>query len=901
VGSVKYKSIELYNYAGIYNGMGLTQLKIDFTKCITNKIIIKGKNGSGKSTLLNAINPNPDSNDNFIPNTEARKIITLSENGIDYVIRYIHPVNNNGVRGTTKGYISKTIDGQLVELNPNGNISSCKDILYNEFNLDSNYLSLARLTTENRGLVDSKPAERKKLVNSIIHNLETYNNIFKILSKKASTYKSLITSLTSKIDYIGNEVQLNAKLQNIDSRIVSLEEEKNTTIEAIAAIKIKISEYIQILRDNNYDDIVEELKSINITVRNLRNSINTQLENYKISDINNIKPFIDNIEKQIVTLETKRDTLKTRIPILLTERESEYKNLQSKQEQLNSLQSDYNYADIKQVTDNARKVISEYDEVFKQMKLDNINLITKTEFDSAMESLRYLKESAYNVISSYTIEDIIPVVINRQQVLSNIRSIPSLKIKLESSRKSYNAIDREYTKFVSKRELAAELINRPKECKIDSCPYIESAVKANNEYPESKMLEMEKELKDLKWDMNNIEGMIDKYTLFSEILSYITNIERELNSKIGFIKKLPIRHDFQQTFLQRVCQLDKFEDIDELYKFVDCGNMIEEYKSAQEQLRKYEAEYKLYESRNNIIESILLDIEKLSKKINNIADELDSDNNTIVEIENTLDALQNTKQKLFNLFSKINDSLIPSESRQEELNKIKSTLDSNTSELNNLEIQLGKLNANNNAIINDIKTLTNERDNIRHSLVMLNDYRKELIEYQDKFVKVEKIRYYSSSSTGIQTLYMQLYMNKILSTANDLLSMLFDGEFALQPFVINEQEFRIPCLGSGLLHDDISSMSTAQKSMISMIISYSILYQSQSKYNVISLDEMDGSLDGSNRSYFMTLLDNLMNILRCEQCFIISHNSELISELADIIILKDVPGANYGGNVIWQY
>ena len=72
-------------------------------------------------------------------------------------------------------------------------------------------------------------------------------------------------------------------------------------------------------------------------------------------------------------------------------------------------------------------------------------------------------------------------------------------------------------------------------------------------------------------------------------------------------------------------------------------------------------------------------------------------------------------------------------------------------------------------------------------------------------------------------------------------------------------------------------------------------------YNIISLDEMDGSLDGDNRSYFMTLLDNLMRILRCEQCFIISHNNELISELADIIILKDNPGTNYGGNVIWQY
>ena len=898
---MRYKSIELYNYAGIYNGMGLTQIKIDFTKCITNKVIIKGKNGSGKSTLLNAINPNPDSNDNFIPNAEARKNIVLYHNGIDYVIRYIHPISNNGTRGTTKGYIAKTINGQLVELNPNGNISSCKDIIYEEFNLDSNYLSLAKLTTENRGLVDSKPAERKKLVNSIIHNLETYNNIYKILTKKSSTYKSLINSLTYKIDFIGNEVQLNARLQNIEGRINTLENEKNTTIEAIAAVKLKISEYIKILRDNNYDSIVEELKDLNATIRTITSSIKSQLTYYKIMDIDNIKPFIDNIEKQIITLEAKRDHLKTRVPVLLAEREAEFKNLQSKQEQLNGLQSDYNYADIREVTENARRIVSEYNEIFNQMRLTNINLITKTEFDSAMESLKYLKESAYNLMSSYSLEDIVQVVKYRDNILRMIRDIPTLKSVLSSYESNMIELNVKHATFVSKRELASELINRPNGCTIDTCPYIESAVRANLEYPEKDMEELEQHIKTLGDEIKNITDNINKYTLFSEILSQVNNIERELNSKIGFIKKLPVRLDFQQTFLQRIIQLDKFEDIDELYKFVDCGNMIEEYKIAKEQLMKYEAEYKLYESRNTIIDAIIIDIERLDSKVNEIADELNEDNNAIVEIEEALDNLNSTKQKLLNLYSKIMDSLKPAEIRRDELNNIKSTLDNNTSELNTLETQLGTLNANLNTVSNDIKTLTKERENITHSLVMLNEYRKELAEYQEKYVKIEKVRYYSSSTTGIQTLYMQLYMNKIISTANDLLAMLFDGEFVLQPFIINEQEFRIPCLGSGLLHDDISSMSTAQKSMISMILSYSILYQSNTKYNIISLDEMDGSLDGSNRSYFMTLLDNLMTILRCEQCFIISHNTELISEIADIIILKDMPNVNYGGNVIWRY
>ena len=148
---------------------------------------------------------------------------------------------------------------------------------------------------------------------------------------------------------------------------------------------------------------------------------------------------------------------------------------------------------------------------------------------------------------------------------------------------------------------------------------------------------------------------------------------------------------------------------------------------------------------------------------------------------------------------------------------------------------------------------------------------------------------------------MQLYMNNILSMANDLLSLLFEGEFNLQPFIINDTEFRIPCIGTGLMHNDISSMSTAQKCMISMILSFSILYQSSTKYNVLVLDEIDGGLDTSNRGMFIDLLDRLMSILHSEQCFIISHNNELNTSLADLIVLKNNGEIYNGGNIIWQY
>ena len=132
-----------------------------------------------------------------------------------------------------------------------------------------------------------------------------------------------------------------------------------------------------------------------------------------------------------------------------------------------------------------------------------------------------------------------------------------------------------------------------------------------------------------------------------------------------------------------------------------------------------------------------------------------------------------------------------------------------------------------------------------------------------------------------------------------MLAYLFGGEYALQPFIITADEFRIPCQGNGLLNDDISSMSTAQKSMISMIVSFALLYQSSTKYNILHLDEIDGGLDTNNRLQFTYLLNQLMDLLNSEQCFMVSHNNEINTDEADIILLKN-PGEQITGNIIWS-
>ena len=147
-----------------------------------------------------------------------------------------------------------------------------------------------------------------------------------------------------------------------------------------------------------------------------------------------------------------------------------------------------------------------------------------------------------------------------------------------------------------------------------------------------------------------------------------------------------------------------------------------------------------------------------------------------------------------------------------------------------------------------------------------------------------------------------MYMNKVIGISNSFLSMLFGGEFVLQPFVVNEKEFKMPVLGSGILNDDISSMSTSQICMISMILSFALLHESSSIYNIIKIDELEGGLDTQNRLAFFGVLQNLMQVLMIDQCVMISHNAELNMGFMDVIVLRNTdPTSNYKeGNVIFE-
>ena len=105
--------------------------------------------------------------------------------------------------------------------------------------------------------------------------------------------------------------------------------------------------------------------------------------------------------------------------------------------------------------------------------------------------------------------------------------------------------------------------------------------------------------------------------------------------------------------------------------------------------------------------------------------------------------------------------------------------------------------------------------------------------------------------------------------------------------------------------DDISSGSNSQICIMSMIINLVLLNQASSKYNIAQLDEIDESLDPYNRSQFVNVLYQIINILQIDQLFVIAQSLEVDSANCDIIKLKTYnntdESSKYDGNIIYDY
>lgn len=873
---MKLLSIRLENYIGIYNGRGDNILEVDLSQSTSNIVIIRGSNGSGKSTLLKALSPLQDDNTAIIPGLEGKKTLRYLYNNEVYEILYVHPVKNDGSRGQVKMQVYKGMN--RVELNPTWNVTSGKDIIFDLFNLDANFLTLSQLSSEDRGLADKKPAERKKFVNSIINGIEVYNNMYKVITKKYSTFKNLISTISSKINQIGNIEELNSRYNNITRQVEDVSRERDRAV--IEASKID-AEIGILTRDNNLEEFYKINEEIRENLDYIRASksqvINLSKGELSSEDLNELKDIIDRslrtFDKDISKWKSEEAVANAKIENISKEKEDTFKSLQTKITKRGTLlDGGFSDSDLSLYKDTKAK-IAELENDINGLNSSIKNLSEAEALVNAMEMIVPVLDSLYNGLDATTKKEKYDFV---KTTLDNDGKYVDQTIELT---RTYNEVSRTVTELESEIlayeilfDKAKSLALRPKDCKIDDCSFVKEAIEASSKHPEKRINDINKEIDESNKLLKSLEKDIESYKELYDFNKRFTNLHGMVLSFRKLLEKSPV--DYIIDPYQLLASLDHMEnlmiDFNQIRGIFNIITTKSNYEEIIESLKEPAAKY---EANKALIDELDSDIASLKDKLSTISLQLTTEKESIDETINNI-SITEFKIEVYTRCKSLVDECIGLEERNNELQSQINSLSDIAFKVKDLETRMDEAKSRADRLNNDLNAILSERDKIASNKTLLEDYIRDLDLYNKNFSILETIRYYLSPTTGIQTVFMRTYMGNIILKANELLSLIFNGQFIIQPFVINEAEFRIPCLGNGLVNDDISSMSTSQICMISMILSFAILSNSSTDYNILKLDEIDGGLDTENRIQFIGLLKQLITMVGCEQCFLISHNME---------------------------
>ena len=888
--------LRLENYIGIYNGMGLSSIEIDFSKCIHKVLIIKGDNGTGKSTIFKALTPLADSSIDYIPDKTAIKEIAYETDFQTILNIKYESLVKDGIRRPTKCYLNRlNPDGSIENLNPSNNITTAKEVIYDILGIDDNFITLSQLSANKKGLGGLKPSERKRYVNSIISSLAAFNNIHKMITTKSTVLKSIIDSYVTKLSQIGNIAIVEDAIKKDTLALKELDNKKNGLISEIATIKAELS------RLDSSGNFLDDYK--NLSMRKI-------ILEKEIRDLPDIEEYSEEkliqYEKDMAKYEANEEMLSSRAKELLDEESKINNNITELTIKLDSLYNKEHMDDLNSKIESTKKELESYKPYFHLFK--TYKDISEQDYETVKLVIEKFNSTVENIFQTYSEtvrkESMSSLRTGKKEViLDHTEILSGLEKQLEDLRTEKRDVE-----FLNNRSKDYNKI--PDDCNHKSdCPFIKDVVEAKNALRSRQSLySLSTKINSTLDAIESAKNLAEENMIKTQCLYEMKSILEYIQSMTKIIRKFPgtesldsintLYHNIEHGIRLNFESVDKYQEFKNISTIVSAlEEDLHSYESAKEKLISANAEIRILQEK---IDTDLKNLSTIRDSKLSIFAEIEKIRSSKMEIEMVLDSIR---------YAKINKAKFEEVSVEldEIANKIES-MEKNTVLIKDLTDKLNRRASELSALQNtDLPAISKAIEENKYRMILFEQYTRDSQEYAAKYNEVQMIKKYTSIH-GIQTVYMSVFMNSILNTTNTLLRLLFGGRFALQPFIINENEFNIPCADSeGRVREDISLMSDSQLSMISMLISFVLLRNSSNRYNIIKLDEVDDNLDSMNRIQFSILIEQIMSDLGFDQCLIISHNNELDLSNTDIVILKMESQEmidslyNSGGNIVFSY
>ena len=870
---MKITYLKLKNFVNIKAGMKKTEVEIDFSKSKNKLILLCGPNGSGKTSLLSEMHPFANSGNMdvrgdvnlIIEGKDGYKEIHIRDKEDLYVIKHFYMFSKK--TKSVKSFIMK--NGK--ELNENGNVKSFKETVNEHLGIDHELLKLMRLGSNVTSLINMKSTNRKNFATKLFSDIEVYNGFYKKVSEEYRNIRAVLKSTTDKISKfnVQDENEFDKQLVLTENEILMYEADKERYQKEIITLENKVND-IKIddeeLVRKKYYDLEDNLNSANSLLELVRD-INLSKEEYELQ-----------YEKNKQSLEIKLLECKSNIDKAISERDIYFNQRQELEDSLKRAASSERIKNLKETIDKYKRDISKLEnELNKRVYYNKTDLMILK--DHCQKTLDYINE--LDIYSDFDIKKLMT------SIIDNVDIMKKLETTNTNNKSLYDTLNAEIIN-IEKMNLDFNMEIDDNSCTKD-CPYrefyLQTIGKKNN------LNQYIEERNKVYKEITRYEELYNLYNSLIFIKNHILSYESTCST--------PIEYDYSLCFTNYITGKQPIN--------INLLNLAIDDSEKFELLNKYKRDLGSFESEYDIIKSSGLDIIEIENKILILNDIINDKNKSInenteikLDLEKQIEIITIEAESIIKALS-IKDSMNDMLKQHEELRL-------RILEINDLknkkEEYLTKILKDKNELkctVDFINNLTVKKNQLMFNketyMNLLTEYNALKLLFEDADVIKDAL----NSSKGIPLIFLQVYLKNCPIMMNNLLDTIYNGELQIEGFLIDENEFRIPFVKSGIRVPDIVMASQGESSFISIVLSLSLIIQSMTKYDIIGLDELDGPLDTKNREEFIKVLYTFIEQVNCEQVFLISHNNMFDNEPIDLILTGDIDVDNFKfANVVFR-
>lgn len=819
--------IKLENFVGVHAAMGKKSLELSFDKIDKPIIQIYGKNRCGKTVLMHELHPFSSINLNgdersdlslILPGETGLKNIVYEINGDVYNITHTYKPTPSG-----NHTVSCSLQCNGEELNPSGGVTVFNNLIEKIMGINKYTFQFIINGTQLVSFANMSYNQRKNLLNKAM-GIDIYDKIHKLATDDYRYVSKLLTSLSNTKEFLLSKYD---SYENMCTIMNHKQNEYNSISKLVMDIKSRMDQL---------DGQINVIKRQNVSQELF--DVNTKYSTYqRVSET--LGSFDDNTYNVLIDTQIR---LNNEINSLNNEKQLKMKDIDILYDKKSNIET--TMANNTRALSDYNNMITHRDDLKDKIKdiVVETNVTSSSSYLMSMISVaQAVNRICKDIISSLNDDHLLLLT----GMIEKGIDVPAFLIQegsvLMDSEKEKTAVSRIRSML---NNIDGEYVD---DCGHNGCIYkkthnlLEGYFKSYQSVSKSKFTQYDLEQIDHAYkDIMTIKRLIN--VDISDELKNIFDIVHIMGNIIGMKTGIDVYH--LQYLMEEAAKIELRNKY--VGQLTEIEKTIESMKSV------------LINNGSSDAESTL---NELSEKIDMLRSELDTIDDKIRELTSAME--ENDRKKI--LLSQVKNINIG------ELMSRKNTLETLNNDLISYEQERERLNIEYSTEVSRLRLLENELNSINDIFNQYNSTIADIEKNSENVNRYKIIAEATSSTKGKPVIAIRDKVNEALVITNRLLDVMYDNDVEILSPVIDETTFALPFRCGGNTSPDIKYGSQSESALLSLALSLS-LSSLLSMYNVPLIDECDGYMDLEQSSCFVSMLQDMMTILKIDQCFIISHH-----------------------------